>query len=162
MIGADTKILMVNGILKCAKDICIGDWVVRKDGVIEKITDIFKGIDDILEIITQTGERLWCNQNHPILTECGIKRAKDINDSIRILCADGSLTKVEMIFHIEKDLVYGFTYQGDDNTIITNGLCTGNMFLENSIYESNSVLSEEKLSFIDEMRSYLKNPFSDI
>lgn len=133
-----TKLRMLDSTEKCADEIQVGDLVISGSGKSVKITNIVTGPEEyLMRIEMDDGNTLDVTNNHAISTTKGMISAEDIKSNDFILTPDGNNSKVKFAYPIlYNDKVYNFETDSEDNTLIANGLVTGDYVAQNTIRTS--------------------------
>jgi len=139
-LGKDSEILMANMQRKKISDIEAGEAIRNHKGERKIVKQVLKGFEkDILSIKSQNGETILATDQHPFMTERGIKMAKDLTASDKLMLQDGTFDDVVEVY-IKKynDYAYNLTLinensETDENQfLICNGYVAGDNHLQNN------------------------------
>lgn len=62
--SADTEILMYDGSVKCAKDVCVGDQLMGDNSTPRNVRTLFTGVQDMYKVKLSDGSTFIANANH--------------------------------------------------------------------------------------------------
>lgn len=115
-----------------------GQSVMLADGRFAKITRIIAGPEHkpVVAFETAAGQKVTVTSEHPLLTQTGMKLAKDISIGDQLKSASGQFVTIKAIrTKAYKGKVYNFELAGSareaDHSVIANGLVSGELYLQN-------------------------------
>lgn len=129
-----TRIKLADGSERQIVDVSIGDRVSDGRGQDARITNIWKGTEDtLIHIMTEQGNILEATRDHPVLTSNGMKQLQKLTSADRIVTGAGDTQAIVEAYPIVyEDVVYNLELDGG-NTIVCNGLVTGDMQEQNRL-----------------------------
>lgn len=122
----------------------VGFPVALANGGMATIKKIVTGPESkpMIHFITSTGQKLVVTSEHPLLTQKGIKMAKDITIGDELKTAAGKFATIASISQKPYKLnVYNIELEGDateDHLIIAEGLVSGDLYIQNKLSTGNS------------------------
>jgi hypothetical protein len=144
----NTKIMLADGSEKEITMINKEDYILGENGTALQVTGIVSGMEEkIINICTTTGRKLGVTESHPIKTNRGILRAKDVMVEDLVSCISGE-EEVEFTYFSEyQDEVYSLCTDGGSQLIVANGIWAGNLDMQNdpAVLTKKKPLLEEKV-----------------
>jgi len=135
----ETRILMADGTLMSIVDVERGDYVwnpVR--GRAMRVTDIVAGPEKPgLYELSYRDVRIHVTAKHPVVTDQGIRQARDLTVGDRVLGADGSYHALKQAHQLAPatgqyvyNLVLGGASQPEDHMVVAGGMVTGDFYVQ--------------------------------
>lgn len=88
----DTPIRMFDGSLKLVQDIVIGDQIMGDDSTVRNVQELFRGTDEMVEIVPIKGDSFVVNKDHILSLKC-----KDSITSAKLLKLNQVIHKNDVI-----------------------------------------------------------------
>lgn len=129
-----------------------GDRVLRADGRPGIIAEMVAGPEKLPVIYfkTEDGKSLGVTNGHPMVTQKGVIKAKDVLATDSLALENGKLVKItDITKKIYNKDVYNLVVAGNrdvDHVIISNGIATGDLHLQRQLQEQERGLSVARLS----------------
>ena len=123
--------------------------VAIPDARAKRIVDIYTGYEEkISELKLVNGIILKATSNHPIMTEKGHKRLKELNPLDKVVIRENQLESIEIIAEVEADTrVYNVLLE-EMSTIICNDIWVGDFQVQNNL-ESTRYRNNERINEIE-------------
>ncbi len=155
----NTRIKMADGSEKEIKDIQIGEMVLTADEKAIKVQNVYTGHEhELICIQTENGREIQVTESHPIGTENGLVRAKDIHIGDVVVMPWEENSKVKFIFKCPyDDIVYNLELE-EPKELIANGIVAGDFIVQNTMPASKrkSQRTEEAEETIKQLKSLLR------
>ena len=144
-----TILTMADGNKQRIEEVKIGDMVAIPDARAKRIVDIYTGYEEkISELKLVNGIILKATSNHPIMTEKGHKRLKELNPLDKVVIRENQLESIEIIAEVEADTrVYNVLLE-EKSTIICNDIWVGDFQVQNNL-ESTRYRNNERINEIE-------------
>lgn len=144
-----TILTMADGSKQRIEEVKIGDMVAVPDARAKRIVDIYTGYEEkISELKLVNGIILKATSNHPIMTEKGHKRLKELNPLDKVVIRENQLESIEIIAEVEADTrVYNVLLE-EMSTIICNDIWVGDFQVQNNL-ESTRYRNNERINEIE-------------
>lgn len=144
-----TILTMADGSKQRIEEVKIGDMVAIPDARAKRIVDIYTGYEEkISELKLVNGIILKATSNHPIMTEKGHKRLKELNPLDKVVIRENQLESIEIIAEVEADTrVYNVLLE-EMSTIICNDIWVGDFQVQNNL-ESTRYRNNERINEIE-------------
>lgn len=144
-----TILTMADGNKQRIEEVKIGDMVAIPDARAKRIVDIYTGYEEkISELKLVNGIILKATSNHPIMTEKGHKRLKELNPLDKVVIRENQLESIEIIAEVEADTrVYNVLLE-EMSTIICNDIWVGDFQVQNNL-ESTRYRNNERINEIE-------------
>jgi DNA-directed RNA polymerase beta subunit len=181
----DTEILMGDGSKKRIDTIKNGDIIMSTNknnlkDISTKIKNYFSRMPKkILEIITESGNKLKCTYDHPILVRTSkqfnmMTNAGSLAKGVYVVLRDNNgkffSSKIKLIKELPAEITYDFETCADTHTIIANGFVTSNcvstpehakvgLTKHLALIASITVLQTNQINIL---KSYFKKKLTDI
>lgn len=133
----NTKILMADGSIRAIQHICIGDPIASGIcGNMAVVTNVWRGFEEnILGIMTESGERIQVTEGHPLFNGKQYVRASALRAGDAIQMAEGRMSSVkEVTQESYKGIVYNLDLESgsDDHSMVAEGFLVGDNCVQNS------------------------------
>ncbi len=133
---AGTRIELPGGETVPVEKLAEGMEVSRPDGSSGRIFRVVAGpeLEPIVDLRTEDGQRLRVTQKHPMVTERGFRKAKDLKAGDRLFTREGKPVAIRSL-HLRRyqGQVYNFELQGvmnEAHQVLANGLVSGDLHLQ--------------------------------
>lgn len=167
----DSKILMADGIERRIDSLKAGDVVYNpKLGRGQRIKRITDGVERIplVHVHLNNGSMIKVTQLHPMLTQTGLKLAKNLRLVDSLPMADGSMQRIRKIVaaHGFDGYVWNIELEGepliDHHVIIADGVQTGDLFLQENFALLKKQESLKVARDVNQKELILEHAFDDI
>ena len=129
----DTQIQMADRSLKPVSELRAGDQLLGEGNKTLLIKDIVSGDEErVFNIRTEGGKGLLVTGMHPLSTNEGALRARDIKPRTKLRCVDGCEDEVTFAYIIDyHDKVYNIVTTDGGHWVAANGIWAGDFDLQN-------------------------------
>jgi hypothetical protein len=139
-----TKIKMSKDVSVPVNKLRVGMSVYLADGRLSKIKRFIAGPESKPMIIFETAEsKIMVTSEHPLVTDKGVRLAKEIGIGEQLKAADGKFVEIKSIgTKMYKDNVYNFELEGSaeaDHLVVAEGLISGDLYLQNKLSKSKAI-----------------------
>lgn len=132
------RIAMADGSEKEIRNIRAGEKIRGSDGSIGIVRNVWTGLetDPCIRLRLKDGRSLLMTQNHPVLTEQGMKRADRLVLQDKVMTGDGAYRQIEALEQEDyQGTVYNLSLEGfrQEEGLLANGIAAGDMECQNSL-----------------------------
>ncbi len=141
-LAADTLIQMADGSNKKISEIKIDDSVMGSDAQVWKVKNTWTGTEDILMCIRTVHGILRMTKNHPLVTDAGIKTARELTGEEYLLDANGEFVQIDGLYEEEYagivcnlDLYRDGSETAQQHLMLAGGIAVGDNVMQNHMEE---------------------------
>ncbi|MDD2972557.1 MAG: Hint domain-containing homing endonuclease [Lachnospiraceae bacterium] len=136
-LAAGTQITMADGVTKNISDVIIGDMVLGKDGKADKVINTWTGTEEkeLVCIEMENGKRLRCTEGHPIATDRGYVKARELNGSYKLIDENGEYIQICGMYPVVEKKVYNLDIETDEEggAFFAEGILVGDNAMQNHL-----------------------------
>lgn len=134
-------------------DVKIGDQIACLNGIYKRVTNIYKGNEEILKFIKAGGNTVKVTMDHPVMTKDGWKQARKITEADQICMEEGIYCKVDEVYDEPYyDQVYSLEIE-DGEGFFANGFYVGDFGTQNRTAEPEPKLPQEILDELEKFKN---------
>lgn len=127
----NTDIKMADGSVKRIQDIRPGEWVMTEDGS-KKVLELISGEEEKMICIgSRRGHTIMITKDHPVMTEGGWKRARELTASDILIMEYGKDNIGQLYICENHDRVFSIRTESDSSAVIAGGFYMGDFGCQN-------------------------------
>lgn len=159
-LSADTKILLANGTDELPIKECRIGELIKGDGMWLRVANVIKGfeVNDMINIETSQNRILTCTSEHPIFTNKGVVKARDITGDMKLYDANNQEVSITGIWNSPGEEIYSIVAIRDDakqdgNFFYAQGVKVGDYAIQGRMNMRKNTLIASENPFIKELEA---------